>query len=85
MVLDRLGGDEQRPCDLPVGAALSRQASDAQLTGRKRVEHVSMKTYLINHLGRAESDDPHMWTLLEVVQNAASASLASHLTGFTTS
>lgn len=44
-----------------------------------------MKTYLINHLGRAKSDDPHMWTLLEVVQKAASASLASHLTGFTTS
>jgi hypothetical protein len=47
--------------------------------------HVSMKTYLINHLNRAESDNPHMRKLLEVVQKAATASLARHLTDFTTS
>lgn len=47
--------------------------------------HVSMKTFLINHLRRQESDNPHMWTLLEVAQKAAAASLARHLTGFTTS
>lgn len=47
--------------------------------------HVSMKTFLINHVRRTESDNPHMRTLVEVVQKAATASLARHLTDFRTS
>jgi hypothetical protein len=47
--------------------------------------HFPMKTYLINHLGRPESDNPRMRTLVEVVQKAATVSLARHLTHFATS
>ncbi len=47
--------------------------------------HVSMKTFLMNHVRRPESDNPHMRTLIEVVQKAATASLARHLTDFRTS